>query len=183
MKRNYHTRWGLVNLSFCVWTACLSLYWCQRSACKLQRRPFRARDRSDGSEQMHMVWSWQVSDRAGSDRRSQLHMVHGWEVPNWIRSFLICGCESCDELYHGFLVWEQNVCFDHRALQSIKFRIPSFTWWRLHWTGLITEDNCTWCTAGKYQTGSGPNLLLVPFPNSFYTDLFPTSIVRFFSCL
>ncbi len=42
------------------------------------------------------------------------------------------------------------------VIKSIRF--ASFTWWLLHWTGVVTEDNCSLCASGKYQTGSGPDL-------------------------
>jgi hypothetical protein len=55
------------------------------------------------------------------------------------------------------------VAQSQRALQSSAFMLLALTFFYSRLTGLVTEDNCTWCAAGKYQTGSGPYLLRVSF--------------------
>ena len=163
-------------MSFCVLTACFShigvsgtqlaklqsllTLWCMGQVWWLRETAHGVRLAS-----IRPGWVWLPRSTAhgaslGSTKLDQVLLI-------------CCG----DDLYHGFLVCQQNAVLDHRALHSI----VKLTWRRLHWTGLITENNCTWCTAGKYQTGSGPNpsLLLVRFYTSFCTDLFPTSFVLF----
>jgi hypothetical protein len=89
-------------------------------------------------------------------------------------------------LWHivSWLVWDSdwNMLAYYWALQSSSFMPASFTWWSglLHWTGVVTEDNCMLCAAGKYQTGSGPYLLLNLIPvstNSMHMNMYTWYIV------
>jgi hypothetical protein len=95
--------------------------------------------------------------------------------PGWSAHGAMLGSTKADQVYLD-LIFETLVVswlaglglrlklfFIMELFSPRLFRAASFTWWLLHWTGVVSEDNCTLCASGKYQTGSGPYLLLSTF--------------------
>ena len=69
---------------------------------------------------------------------------------------LICWLANLEMKPYFSMLWRAVI----QCIQAAKLK-----GWQWHLTGLITEDNCTLCAAGTYQTGSGPYRLLLNFPH------------------
>ncbi len=90
---------------------------------------FLHHNRSDQWGQLHMVWAWQVPNRAGSHRRDQLHMVCCWKVPERVRSNLSWPFKipSFSRLYLSilshfpFLTYSFHVYLSHTQTQLLFF--------------------------------------------------------------